>query len=219
MRSSIGWICGNNPPNISVALGKMLLPLRNSQNTVENLHRLEIESLDLGPDVRAVGLELLEPETREPVRGSEAACVWAALLPALAAGEPWVIDFFAHLERVRDFCRRNGIAFREPNAHAIVIPQPEQAQLEPLFQRFEEETFGVRAGPTVVDGDASLESALAERGVDAYHAAFPRYVFCCVCDFEGGFLTVLSNQLWASEVIRRARKTLENLQVEVTRPA
>jgi hypothetical protein len=64
-----------------------------------------------------------------------------------------------------------------------------------------------------------VEGALAERGVDAYHAAFPQYLFCCVCDFEGGFLTVLSNQLWASEVIRRARGALENLQVEVTRPA
>jgi hypothetical protein len=40
-----------------------------------------------------------------------------------------------------------------------------------------------------------------------------------VCDIEGGFLTVLSNQLWASEVIRRARRALENLRVEVTRPA
>jgi hypothetical protein len=53
---------------------------------VENLYRLEIESLDLGADVRAVGLELIEPETREPVVGQEAARIWAALMPALAAG-------------------------------------------------------------------------------------------------------------------------------------
>ena len=70
---------------------------------MENLYRLEIESLDLGPDVRAVGLELIDPETREPVTGSGAAGIWAALLPALAGEQPWVIDFFAHLERVRDF--------------------------------------------------------------------------------------------------------------------
>jgi hypothetical protein len=137
----------------------------------------------------------------------------------LAGGQSWAIDFFAHLERVRDFCRRTAIEFREPNAHVIVIPQPEPAQLQPLFERFAGETFGIRAGTPVLGGDASVEGALAERGVDAYHAAFPRYLFCCVCDFEGGFLTVLSNQLWASEVIRRARGALENLRVEVARPA
>jgi hypothetical protein len=178
---------------------------------MENRYRLEIESLDLGPDVRAVGLELINPETREPVTGSEAAGIWAAILPAL--------DFFAHLERVRDFCRRMAIAFREPNLHAVVIPQPGREQLQPLFERFASETFGVRAGAPLLGGDASVEGALAERGVDAYQAAFPQYLFCSVCDFEGGFLTVLSNQLWASEVIRRARGALEKLPVEVTRPA
>src|SRR5579863_3961203 len=107
---------------------------------MENVHRLEIESLDLGPDVRAVGLELIDPETREPVTGSEAADIWAALLPALAGDQPWAIDFFAHLERVRDFCRRMAIVFREPNLHAVVIPQPGQEQLPPLFDRFAGET-------------------------------------------------------------------------------
>jgi hypothetical protein len=186
---------------------------------VENLYRLEIESLDLGPDVRAVGLELLDPETREPVTGSAAAGVWAALVPALAGKEPWAIDFFAHLERVRDFCRSRAIAFRESNPHAIVIPQPADAQLQPVFQRFEGESFGIRAGAPILAGDTPVEGALAEHGVDAYQTAFPRYLFCAVCDFENGFLTVLSNQLWASEVIRRAKGALENLQVEVTRPA
>jgi len=186
---------------------------------MENRYRMEIESLDLGPDVRAVGLELIEPENREPVTGTEGATIWAALMPALAGEQPWAIDFFAHLERVRDFCRRQAIAFREPNAHAIVIPQPEQSRLQPLFERFASETFGVRAGGPLASGDASVEGALAERGVDAYHTTFPQYLFCAVCDFEGGFLTVLSSQLWASEVIRRARGSLQNLSVEVTRPA
>jgi hypothetical protein len=186
---------------------------------MQNIYRLEIESLDLGAEVRAVGVELLEPESREPVTGRDAAAIWAALMPALAGGQPWAIDFFAHLERVRDFCRRTAIAFREPNAHALVVPQPEGAQLQPLLERFAGETFGVRAGAPLLAGDAAVEGALAERGVDAYHAAFPQYLFCCVCDFEGGFLTILSSQLWASEVIRRARGALQNLGVDVTRPA
>ena len=185
---------------------------------MERLYRLEIESLDLGADVRAVGLELLEPETREPPTASKSAGIWAALMPALAAEQPWAIDFFAHLDRVRDFCRRQAIAFREPNSHAIVVSQPERTRLQALFERFAGETFGIRAGAPLLAGDASVEGALAERGVDAYHSAFPHYLFCSVCDFEGGFLTVLSNHLWASEVIRRARGALEDLQVEVARP-
>ena len=37
---------------------------------------LEVEPLDLGADVKAIGLELIEPENREPVRGIEAARIW-----------------------------------------------------------------------------------------------------------------------------------------------
>ena len=87
-----------------------------------------------------------------------------------------------------------------------------------VIERFESETFGVRAGTPVTAGDATLEGALAKGGVDAYQEAYPEYSFCAVCDFENGFLTVLSGQLWASEVIRRARAALEGQQVEVARP-
>src|SRR5437870_1605920 len=74
---------------------------------------LEVEPLYLGADVKAVGLELIDRESREPARGADAARIWAAALPVLAAAEPWVLDFFSHLERVREFCRRHEIAFRE----------------------------------------------------------------------------------------------------------
>ncbi len=88
-----------------------------------------------------------------------------------------------------------------------------------LFERFAGETFGVRAGGPFQSGDSELEGDLARRGVDAYHQAFSRYLFCAVCDFEGGFLTVLSQGLWASEIMRRASAALEGLRVEVARPA
>ena len=43
------------------------------------MYLLEIEALDLGADVRAVALELTEAdENREPVRGADAARIWAA---------------------------------------------------------------------------------------------------------------------------------------------
>jgi len=185
----------------------------------EVLHRLEVEALELGADVRAVGLELIDPETREPVKGNEAARVWAAVLAAQAAEEPWTLDFFAHLRRVRDFCQQRGIAFSELNDHVLVIASPETDKLTALCERFGDMTFGARAGGALVAGDADVEGGLAERGVDAYQTAFPKYLFCAVCDFEDGFLTVLSRHLWASEIIRRARAALSGLHVEVTRPA
>ena len=182
----------------------------------ERSPRLEVESLDLGMGIRGVLLELIDPETRAPVTGPQAARIWAAVLPGLAAGEPWAFDFFAHLDRVRDFLRTRGLFVRE--ADIAVVENPQTESLTAIIERFEGETFGVRAGAAVTAEDKPLEGALARRGVDAYQEAYSRYSFCAVCDFENGFLTVLSGHLWASEVLRRVRAALEGLQVEVARP-
>jgi hypothetical protein len=177
---------------------------------------LEIEPLDLGADVRALGFELLETENREPVTGAEAARIWGRAVPALAGAESWALDFFSHLERVREFCSRRGIAWREAAARAIVIAPPLPEHLEALFERFAGETFGVRAGGPLAAGDEALEGDLARRGVDAYHPAFGNYFFCAVCDFEDGFLTVLSNTLTSSEAVRRLAPALRELGVSVS---
>ncbi len=181
-------------------------------------YSLEVEALDLGTDVRAVGLELIETESREPVRGEDATRIWAAAMRALADAGPWALDFFSHLDRIREFCKAQGIAFREAAGRCVVIPQPEPAELAALFARFEAETFGARAGGAVTAGDAAVEGELSRRGVDAYRAAYPRYTFCLVCNFKSGDLTVLSEKLWASEVLRRVRPAVEPLDVMVSRP-
>lgn len=183
----------------------------------EIAQRLEVETLDLGTDVRAVLLELIDPQTREPVTGADAARIWAAVIPALAGGEPWGLDFFAHLDRVREFCRLLDVPFEEKNT--LIIEQPGVAQLSAIIERFAGETFGLRAGIPLAAGDEALEAGLVQRGVDAYEEAYRRYSFCAVCDFENGFLTVLSEYLWATEVIRRMQPALGSLQVEVARPA
>ena len=179
---------------------------------------LEVEPLDLGADMKAVGLELVDRARREPVRGPDGARIWSAALPALAGIEPWVLDFFSHLDRLREFCRAHDILYRVAARRCIVIASPAAAALAALLQRFEGETFGARAGVVLVSGDAAFEGDLARRGVDAYHHVFTNYFFCAVCDFESGFLTLLTNRLWASEVIRRVRPALEGLQVEILRP-
>ncbi|MGH9704174.1 MAG: hypothetical protein ACRD4K_12440, partial [Candidatus Acidiferrales bacterium] len=81
------------------------------------------------------------------------------------------------------------------------------------------ETFGARAGGPLKGGDPSLEADLAHRGVDAYHTVFPNYLFCAVCNFEDGSLVFLSNQLWATEVVRRIRPLLTEMKVDVRVPA
>ena len=184
------------------------------------MYLLDVEPLDLGPDVRAVGLELVEAdENREPVRGADAAKIWSRVLLAVTETEPWALDFFSHLDRIRDFCQRHQINFREATHRSVVIPAPEPAALESLLDRFQGETFGARAGALVASGDPALEGELARRGVDAYHKSFTNYYFCAVCGFEDGSLVLLSEKLWASEVIRRVRPVLQDLKVEVRLPA
>ena len=181
---------------------------------------LEIEPLDLGPDVRAVGLELVEmDENREPIRGTEASVIWSRVLRAVAGNEPWTLDFFSHLDRVREFCRNHAIPFREASQRSLTIPSPDENLLEALFDRFQGETFGARAGGALPSGDPPLEGELARRGVDAYQKAFPNYYFCAVCSFEDGSLVLLSEKLWASEVIRRVRPALAGLEVQVHLPS
>ena len=75
-----------------------------------------------------------------------------------------------------------------------------------------------RARASAATGDPVLEGDLARRGVDAYHKAYPNYYFCAVCGFEDGSLVLLSEKLWASEVIRRVRPVLEGFDVDVRLP-
>jgi hypothetical protein len=179
---------------------------------------LDVETLDLGPGVKAVGLELVEAENREPVRGKQAAEIWSALFPALAGGEFYVVDFFSHIDRVRDFCKARKIEFREAGGRCVVLPQPRQAQLFQLFERFEGETFGMRAGAAAQNPDGALEGDLSKRGVDAYQPAYERYFFCAICEPEDGWVTVLSATLWASEAIRRVRPAVQPFDIYIARP-
>jgi hypothetical protein len=179
---------------------------------------LDVETLDLGGEVQAVGLELLGTESREPVRGKEAAAIWAAILPALAANEGFALDFFSHVDRVRDFCKMHEIHFRPAADRCIVLRQPTETQLELIFERFEGETFGVRAGALIEEPDAALENELSQRGLDAYQGAYERYTFCAVCEPEDGWVTLLSKTLWPTEVIRRVRPAVQRFDVYLARP-
>ncbi len=179
---------------------------------------LDVQALDLGSEVKALSLEILETESREPVRGKQAAEFWSAVFPLLTAGDPFVLDFFGHLDRVRDFCAAKQIAFHEAGSGCIVISQSTDQQLLQLFERFEGETFGCRAGERAKQGDRALTSELSRRGVDAYQDAYKHYSFCAVCEFEAGWVTLLSEKLWASEVIRRVRPAAQSFDVYISRP-
>jgi hypothetical protein len=180
--------------------------------------RLLIDPLDLGPDIRAIGLELNEEGEELPALGPGARAVWAAAIPALAGAESWVLDFTSHLDRVSDFCRAHGIAIREAGARSITIPQPESLKLSELVERFELETFGFRAGAAVASADAELENELSRRGMDAYDHAYKRYSLCGICDFENGYLTLLTEKFASGEILRRLRPALTPLGARLERP-
>ncbi len=180
--------------------------------------RLLIDPLDIGPEVRAIGLELNEEGDEDPAHGPAADAVWAAAIPALAAADPWVLDFTSHFDRLREFCRAHGIAIREAAASCVVVTPPEPPALLEFIERFEAETFGFRAGAAVAAADAELENDLSRRGMDAYDRAFPRYTLCGICDFENGFLTLLTEKFSSAEVLRRLRPALDSLGARVVRP-
>src|SRR5271155_951715 len=99
------------------------------------LFSFNVQALELGGDVKGFALELIETESREPVRGPEAAAIWAAVFPVLAAAEPFVLDFFSHIDRVRDFCNIHHVEYREAAARCLVIPQPSLDVLRQLIVR------------------------------------------------------------------------------------
>lgn len=181
-------------------------------------YSLDVQAMDLGPGVKAVGLELIETESREPLQGVEAAAIWAPAFVALSGGEPYVVDFFSHLERVREFCASHGIAVREAAPRCLVIPQPSGELLRTLLERFEAETFGLRVGAAAAKDDPELENELSRRGLDAYQPAYSRYSCCAVCEPSDGWVTLLSDSLWPSEIIRRVRPALQPFDVYIARP-
>jgi hypothetical protein len=181
-------------------------------------YSVDVQAMDLGNDVKAVGLELVETESREPVRGTEGAEIWSEILPALAGQEAFAVDFFSHLDRVREFCKTRKFEWREAAERCVVIPSPNSEELRQLFERFEAETFGIRAGSAVQTADAELAGDLSKRGLDAYQQAYSRYTFCAVCEPENGWLTVLSQTLWPSEIIRRVRPAIQRFDVHIARP-
>ena len=176
---------------------------------------LEIEPMDLGEDVRAIGLELVDGPDREPVRGADAAEVWSAVLPVLAGKESWLLDFLSKADRLRAFCKAKNIPFREASRAVTVLTPPSPEILAQLLRTFGAETLGIRSGQEAQLSDDSLEADLAIRGLDAYHAAYARYAFCGIFDLENGSLVLLSTSLWATEAARRIRPALNGTSVKV----
>lgn len=181
-------------------------------------YSLDVQAMDLGNEVKAVGLELVETENREPVRGNEGAEIWSEIFPALAGKEPFAVDFFSHLDRVREFCKARKIEWREAAERCLVISSPSTQELRQLLARFEGETFGLRTGSAAQTPDAALEGDLSKRGLDAYQQAYKRYTFCAVCEPEDGWVTVLSQTLWPSEIVRRVRPAVQRFDVHIARP-
>lgn len=176
---------------------------------------LTVEVLDLGPDVKAIGLSLINAGDQEPVAGADAARIWAAALGRLAGDEPWTLDFFSHVDDVAEYCRAHDIAARRTAAGGLAVTEADLESLAGLFARLERETFGARAGAPVAAGDAEMETELRRRGLDAYHQAYSRYFFCAICELETGWVTLVSEKLWASEAARRMRPALRDHSVSV----
>ncbi len=150
-------------------------------------------------------------QARQPKSGRPSSLPWR-----LRNSTSWI--FSATSIALLDFCKARKMEYREAGGRCVVLPQPRQSQLFQLFERFEGETFGFRAGAAAENPDSALEGDLSKRGVDAYQAAYERYIFCAVCEPEDGWVTLLSSTLWASEVIRRVRPAVQPFDIYIARP-
>jgi len=108
--------------------------------------------------------------------------IWSAVFPALA-GRIDVVDFFSHIERVREFCKIGKFVARCAE-RCVVLPQPDQEQLRQIFERFEGETFGRRRHGVAIGRRRASKATCQKRGLDAYQPAYARYTFCAICEPE-----------------------------------
>ena len=169
--------------------------------------------------MKAVGLELVETENREPVRGKQAAEIWSALFPALAGDEFYAVDFFSHIDRVQEFCKARKIEFRESWRALLGSAATQSRTTLPAFRTLRGRNLWNSRGTRLrKHPDAALEGDLSKRGVDAYQPAYERYFFCAICEPEDGWVTLLSATLWASEVIRRVRPAVLPFDIYIARP-
>jgi len=114
----------------------------------------------------------------------------------LVAGEPYVVDFFSHIDRVREFCKARGIALREAAERCVVLPQPSPELLRQIFERFEAETFGIRAG-AANEADVRWRGPF-QSGLDAYQSAYARYTFARSVS-RRRLVTLLTETLWPAK--------------------
>jgi len=87
-----------------------------------------------------------------------------------------------------------------------------------LIVRFAGETFGLRCGAAAKEPDAVVESELSYRGLDAYQDAYTRYTFVRSANRNDGWMTLLSQNLWPSEIIRRCTAGAAAVDVHIARP-
>ena len=179
------------------------------------MYLLDVEPLDLGPDVRAVGLELVEAdENREPVRGQDAARIWSRVLPRHCADEALGPRFLQPSRPRARLLQNHDIDFREAGQRFDRDSCARTRSLESLLDRFQNETFGARAGALVTNRRSRARRRTGAAGRRRLPQSFPELFFLRHCGFEDGSLVLLSEKLWASEVIRRVRPALEGLDVE-----
>src|SRR5256884_9251778 len=84
----------------------------------------------------------------------------------------FVVDFFSHIDRVREFCKARKIEWREAAGPRVVIPSPSAQELRQLFERFEGENFWIRAGSATATADNAVAGDRFLRGLEALQPGY-----------------------------------------------
>jgi len=132
-----------------------------------------VETLDLGPGVKAIGMELIETESREPVRGKDAIAIWAGVFPALVAQS--VVSISSATSSASVISAPVTNRFREAGAAASSCRN--QATSSPRIDRaVRRRNLRIAHRQAVLIADTQLESA-SPTGLDAYQAAYTAILF------------------------------------------
>ena len=179
---------------------------------------LDVEALDLGPGVKAVGLELVETENREPFVarrqrrfGRRSSLPWR-----MKNITSWI--FSATSIALRSFARRGRSSIAKQACAAWFCRSRGRVNCSSFSSASKAKPLEFAREPLrklpMPRWKATFPSAASTPTKPPMSAT----LFCAVCEPEDGWVTLLSATLWASEVIRRVRPAVLPFDIYIARP-
>jgi len=174
-------------------------------------YSLTWKTLDLGPGVKAIGMELIETRAAKPVRGKDAIAILGRRSHCPRPHKRRLFSIFSGHPDASVISAQGTTRFSRSGGplHRRAAPSDEPSpRIDRAVRR---ETFGLRAGKGRSDRRYAIGERLSNAVLDAIRPPYTRYTFCVVCELDDGWLTILSEPLWPAKPFRRVRPRCSRL--------